>query len=630
MKRRMRYAAILIAAIGAAQDQPYMIQRPTLPIPLRSYAPQNVPPIRMTNSERLHTLIRAGNLYLSLQDALALAIENNLNLEINRYGPLLADSSLERARAGGPIRGVPSASQQVSAVNSGVGVNGVAAAAGVGGGGGGGGGGGATGGAAIQQVGAVTRILDPNMQSTTTFSHLTQPQANTILSQTSSLVQSLHNYNNVVQQGLISGGVVQYRSFEGYLKENAPDLLNPALGSHMDLTLRHDLLQNFGVKLNNRGIRIAQINISGAREVFRSQLFDLTVSVQNLYWDLVSARDQLKVRERALAVTSKFVTDTKYEIGVGAIPAVEISRAEAEEASRRQDLAIAQVALRQRSDLLKEAISHTADPLLEAAEIVPLDRIEVPDTEELPPLRDLLKTALAKRPDVTVAKLRDQTSEINLSGTENPLLPSLQVLLQTFNRGLSGEPGTRGTNPFFVGGYGNALGQIFRRNFPNNQASISFSAPFNNRTSQGDYGIDQLQFRQAQLSSQRDQNQILVDVSSQMNALRQARSRYATAKSGRLLNEQLLEVEQRRAAGLNTMTIVMTDQRALLAAQLSELNALATYARARVGLDQVLGLTLEKNGIDLDEGMAGKVSRESHPPDILPQQPAQAGANPAK
>jgi outer membrane protein TolC len=607
----------------AQEQQPYNIQRATLPIPLRSYAPHTVPEIRLTNSQRLHALIRGGNLYLSVQDALALAIENNLNLEIDRYGPLLAGSALERARAGGPIRGVPSASAQVSSVNSGVGVNGATQSAGVSTGGGGGGGGGGTGGAAIQQVGAVTRVLDPNMQSTSTFSHLTQPQANTTLSQTTSLVQSQHNYNNVVQQGLISGGLITFRSFEGYLKENAPDLLNPALGPHMDVTIRHDLLQNFGTQLNNRGIRIAQVNIGGAREAFRSQLFDLTVNVLDLYWNLVSARDQLKVRERALAVTSKFVADTRYEISVGAIPAVEISRAEAEEASRRQDLAIAQVALRQQSDLMKEAISHTADALLETAEIIPLDHIEVPDTEELPPLRELLKTALAKRPDVAVSKLRDQTSEINLAGTTNPLLPSLQVVGQTFNRGLSGVPGSNKTNAFFVGGYGSALGQIFHRNFPNNIGGVSFSVPLNNRQAQGDYGIDQLQFRQEQLRGQRDQNQILVDVSSQINALRQARSRYTTAKSTRMLQEQLLEVEQRRAAGINTMNIVMTDQRALLAAQLSELNALATYARARIGLDQVLGETLEKNGIDLDEGLAGRVSRESELPAIV-ENPAAA------
>jgi outer membrane protein TolC len=610
---------LLVTNWCMAQDQPYLIERPTLPIPLRSYAPQNAPAIRMTNSQRLHALIRSGNLYLSVRDALALAIENNLNLEIDRYGPLLADSALERARAGGPIRGVPSASQQVSSVNSGVGVNGAAASAGVSTGSGGGGGGGSGGGAAIQQVGAVTRVLDPSMQSTTTFSHLTQPQANTVLSQTDSLVQSIHNYNNVVQQGLLSGGVIQFRSFEGYLHENAPDLLNPAVGPHMDLLIRHDLLQNFGVKLNNRNIRIAQINLAGSREMFRSQLFDLTVNVLNLYWDLVSAREQLKVRERAVEITRKFVADTRFEISIGALPAVEISRAEAEEASRRQDLTIAQVNLRQSSNLMKEALSHTADPLLETAEIIPLDSMEVPETEELAPLRELLKTALAKRPDVAVSNLRDQTAEIALAGTTNPLLPSLQVVTQTYNRGLAGQKQSGRANQFFVGGYGSALSQVFRRDFPNNTASISFSIPLNNRQAQGDYGIDQLQFRQNQLRGQKDDNQILVDISSQLNALRQARSRYATARSTRVLQEQLLEAEQKRAGGVTALNVIMADQRALVAAQLSETNALASYSRARISLDQVLGETLERNGITLEEGLNGRVERESRLPEVMPQ-----------
>src|SRR5262249_14126109 len=153
-----------------------------------------------------------------------------------------------------------------------------------------------------------------------------------------------------------------------------------------------------------------------------------------------------------------------------------------------------------------------------------------------------------KRPDVAVAKLRDQTSEINLSGTTNPLLPSLQVVGQTFNRGLAGEPGHKDANPFFIGGYRSALGQVLRRHLPNNAGSIAFSIPFNNRTAQGDYGIDQLTFRQDQLRGLRDNNQTLVDISSQLNALRQARSRYTTARSTRQLQEQLLEVEQKRAA----------------------------------------------------------------------------------
>ncbi len=619
MKAQARVAlAALVPLVSIAQDQPVSVQRPTISFPLKSYAAPTVAPIRLTNSTRLYSLIRAGKLYLTVQDALALAIENNLNLEIARYGPLLAASALERAKAGGPIRGVPSASQQVSSVNSGVGVNGSAAAAGLGGGGGGGGNGGG-GNATIQQVGAITPNLDPVLQSTVTFSHLTQPQANTLQSQTNALIDSSRTRSSVLQQGLLTGGQVQFHDYEQHLWENSPsNLLNPVSAPRMDLLIRQNFLQSFGTRLNNRGIRIADINTVASRESFRSQLLDLVVSVLNLYWDVASSSEELSLRRRALEITGKFRDDTKYEISVGALAGFQLARAEAELASRRQDVVIAQATLRQRSTLLKEALSHTEDPLLEAAEIVPLDRIEVPETEDLPPVRELLTRALAKRPDVAVTRFRNQTDEINLIGTTNPLLPRLQASFQTYNRGVAGTPQASGgeANSYFVGGYGTALGQIFRRNFPNNILSLSFSANFENRQAQGDYGIDQLQFRQSQVRNQKDQNQILVDISSQLNALRQARARYTAATETRQLEEQLLAAEQRRSYGTATFNYIMVDQRALIAAQLSEASARTSYERARVALDQVLGETLEKNGITLEEGLNGRVARESRPPEL--------------
>jgi len=606
----------VLASLALAQDQPFIV-KPTLPIPVRSYVAPTVPAVRLTNTSRLYSLIRAGNLYLTLQDALALAIENNLNLEIDRYTPLLADAGLERARAGGPYRGVPSGSAQISSVNSGVGVNGSALSAGVGGSGGGGGGGGG-GGATIQQVGQQTPNLDAVLQSTVNFSHLTQPQVNTVLSQTTSLVQSVRTYNSVVQQGLLTGGVIQFRDYENYLSENAPsDALNPAVGPHMDFSIQQPLLQGFGVSLNNRDIRRASIGVVSAREQFRAQLLGLVASVANLYWDLVGAREELTKRRRALEITQKFRDDTKYEISVGAIAGVELPRAEAEFANRRQDLVLAEANVQNRGILLKEALSHTEDPLLESAEIIPLDRIEVPENEDLTPLRQMVTTAMAKRPDVAVSNYTDQMAEINLAGTTNPLLPSLRVNALSYNRGAAGQPNGPGVDSYFVGGYGTALGQVFRRNFPNNQVQLSFSAPIGNRLAQADYGIDQLQFQQNKLTSQRDTNKIIVDVSAQASALRQARARYNTAKNTRVLQEELLSAEMKRSTGVTTFNVIMADQRALSAAQLSEVSALTAYAHASIALDQVLGVTLERYHITLDEGLNGKVNRESKLPEIL-------------
>ena len=602
-------ACVCAAAVCFAQDQQVTIEKPHLPIPFRSYAPPTVSASRPGNSRRLHDLLRAGKLYLTVQDALALAIENNLNLEIDRYGPLLAQSALERQKAGGPLRGVPSASAQVASVDAGVGVNGSVQSAGLSNGGSGSNGGNA-GGAAIQQVGAVTPNLDPVLQNTTTFEHLTQPQPNILVSQANPLIQSLHVYNTVLQEGLITGGYVQYRDYEEYLKENAPsDNLEPAQGPYMSLALRHNLLQGFGVKLNDRFIRIAQINTVASRETFRSQLLDLTASVLNLYWDLVSANDELKVRQSAMETSQKFFEDSQKEIAAGAMPRVQLPRVKAEAASRQQDVIVAQYSVRQWEGMLKDAITRAIDPQIEAAEIVTLDRIQVPDTDDLPPLRQLVSTAMEKRPDVALAKFRDQTSQISLAGTENPLLPNLTLQLQTYDRGVAGAA-QYNPNPYFVGGYGTALKQIFRRDFPNEAASLGLSIPLRNRQAQGDYGIDQLQYRQSQVSSQRDTNQIVVDISNQLSALRQSRAKYSAAKDTRILQEELLASERKKFSyGISTFNDIISDQRVLVDAQISELNAAITYARARVSLDQVLGETLEKNNISLDEGLSGQVHR---------------------
>ena len=622
--RRTLLAALCLGSLLHAQEPSVTIQAAHVPALIRPYLAPTTPPIHLHNSSRMASLMRAGNLYLTVADALALAIENNLNLEISRYGPLLADSSLERAKAGGPLRGVQAGNAQISAVNSGIGVNGSIASAGLSGGGSGGGSGGNSGGATIQQVGAVVPNFDPTLQNATSFSHQSYPQANTTVAQTDVLVQSSHTYSTYLTQGLITGGSIQYREYQQTFGENAPgDFVNPSSSVRMDLIFKQSLLQNFGTKLNDRTIRIAHINTGAAREQFRAQLLDLATSVLNLYYGLVAANDEWKARQRGLEIAQKFLDDTNKEIAAQAIPPIQRPRAEAEVSQRRQELNIAQATVRQQEILLKEAISHSEDPALESAGIVLVDRIQVPDSDDLPPLRTLLTTAMSKRPDVAVSNYRDQTQEIDLVGTTNPLLPTSTLTLQTYNRGTGGVghvvDGTL-PNGKFVGGYGTAFAQTLSRDFPNESLTVGISAPLANRFAQADYGIAQLQYRQSQVSSQKDINAIVVAVSAGMAALRQAHTRYDAARDTRLLQEQLLAADQQRfvsGGGNTTFDTVMADQRALVTAQISEVNARAAYARARTGLDQTLGETLDKNNISLEEGLKGRVDRQSQIPDVL-------------
>lgn len=626
--RRTLFAVACVVSLSRAQQQPVSIQVANVPALVRPYMAPTTAPIRLHNSSRLNGLMRAGNLYLTVTDALALAIENNLNLEIDRYGPLLADSALERAKAGGPLRGVLAGITQIAAVDSGVGVNGTIAAAGLGGGGSSGGGAGGNGGATIQQIGAVVPNYDLTLQNATSFGHLTTIEPNTVLAQTNSLVQFNHTYNTQLTQGLVTGGSISYREYQQTFGENAPgDFVNPSSEARMDVIFRQPLMQGFGVKLNQRTIVVSRINVTAAREQFRGQLLDLAASVLNLYYGLAAATDELKARQRALEIAQKFYDDTRKEIAAEAIPAIQLPPAAAEVSQRRQELQIAQSNVRQQEVQMKEAISHSEDPALEAAGIVLVDRIQIPDTDDLPPLRDLVKTAMAKRPDVAVSNYRDQTDEINLAGTTNPLLPNASLTLQTYDRGVNGvghvvdvQGQEVPPNANFVGGYAHSFQQVLQHDFPNYLASLAVSIPFGNRVSQADYGIAQLQHRQSQVSSQKDTNTIVVDISARVAALRQAHAHYDTARQTRNLQEELLASDQQHflSGGKNiTFEALMTDQRALVNAEISEVNALSAYAHARISLDQVLGETLEKNNISLDEGLNGRVERPSQIPDVL-------------
>jgi outer membrane protein len=611
---RILLAAVCVISTLTAQDT---VTRPTGSIWIRPYKAPFVPPVRLTNSSRLGSLLRAGKLYLTVSDAIAIAIENSLDLEVARYNSLLAEWAVQRAEAGGPIRGVPSAPALVSGVDSGLGVNGSVLSAGLGGGGGGNQSSGG-GGASIQQIGPITQVLDPTVQNTTTFSHLSQPQSNLYVSQTSALIQTTHNYNTVITQGLLTGGYVQFRDYEQYLKENAPsDALNPGLGPYFDLYLQHNLLQGLGSKVNGRGIRVAKRNRDAAPEVMRGQLVVLVANVLNRYWDLAAANEQLKGAQRSVAVAQKFYADTDNEVRLGVLSGVELPRAQVEVASREQDLIVGTEVVRTQEAALKEVLTRSMDPALDDAELVLLDSVQVPETEELAPLRELVQRALAKRPDVALSKIAGEAAEINAVGTENGLLPNMQGYVRTRDRGTAGTPQQGGgANPYFVGGYGRAVGQILRRDFPNNTVGGFIAIPLGNRQAQGDYGVEQLQLRQSDIRDRRDMDQIVVDVSLQRIAVQQTRARYAASVATRELSEQLLVIEQNRFSfGIATLDSVIVAQRALLASQSAEIAARAAYAHARVSFDQVTGETLDANHVSVEEGLSGHVVRESKLPE---------------
>jgi len=615
MSDRAKLLALFVLAVPICAQQPQQtVLRPQASIFVRPYQAAAVPAPRLGDTNCLRQRMRAGIVYLAVRDAIACALENNLDLEIDRYGPLEAQWSLERLEAGGALRGVTSGNSVVNQITTGQGVLGSVAAAGLLTTTGTGGGNGTN--AVVSQIGPITPNLDPVLQNATVFSHTTAPQPNTAVSQAASLIDTHDQVNSFVQQGLLTGGFVQATVNYSYLSENAPtDVLNPTVAPVVGLYIRHQFLQGFGVSVNNIYIRGAQKGVLASRETFRSRLLNTVSSVLNLYWDLVTLNREVAVRQSALEAAQKTLEDTRKQIELGALARVEAYRAETGVAARGQELAIAQANVRQQETLLKNALSRDglADPEISQAALVPVDTIEVPESDDLPPLRDLVARALKNRPDVALMKIGDEQQEIASVGTANVLLPTLVGIASASDIGQGGKPNpASGAIPpaVFVGGPGTAFAQVFRRNYPTERAAVGFQIPFGNRQAQGDYGVDQLQLKQGDLIERRDLNQIVVAISSQTVALRQARARFAQASASRVLKQDLLEKEQQMfsfgSAGIND---VVAAQAELLAAQSAEISAQSAYRHARSSLDQVLGETLERNHVSVDEALNGKLSR---------------------
>lgn len=593
---------------------------------LRPYRRPEVPPVRLENSSRLESLLRAGILYLSLADAIAIALENNLDLELSRYTPMIAQADLLRARAGGLLRGVPTtvraAAQSVQAqvaggVTGGAGVTSAQAAAS--------GGDGGVGGAVITQTGVAVPTLDPFVFSSTTIGHRSSPQSNTVTTGTTALVFDTRQYNFGYQQNFLSGTSLTFAWNNSYFQSNNRNsVINPGWNPSAQLQITQRLLQGFGFAVNSRNIRVARNNLRVSELTFKQQVMVTVAGVVNLYWDLVSLNEDVKVRRKALEVARKFYEDNKAQVAIGTLAPIEIVRAEARVAQAEQDLTNAETALLQQETILKNALSRTgvASPSIAAARIVPTDRLSEPEPERLDRLQELIDLAFRSRPDVEQARIGLQNNRIQIAGSRSQLLPSLDLTATLQNNSLAGSrnallpPGSPAApDPFFIGGYGTALAQLFRRNFPDYSIGFNLSIPIRNRTAQADYVRDQISLRQAELNQQRLHNDIRVNVQNALIAVIQARARYESAVKERRLQEQTLDAENKKyALGASTAFQVVQTQRDLAQAQAGEVAALAAYNRARVQLDLQTAQILDKYGVTIEEAREARSRRPIQTP----------------
>jgi len=569
-------------------------------------------------------LIRAGNLYLSARDVVALAIENNIDVEIQRYGPLLEREVLRRAEAGGALRsvglGVAAGPQSVSlqgvSVNTSGGV-GISAGAGV-----------TSGGGIVTQLGPTIPSLDPTVVGIVNFGHSTSPQSNTVLTGTTALVTTTRTYQAQLIKNFDFGLTSQLTYSSQYIKLNSQYFnLNPYTSGFVDLQLTQNLLQGFGRAVNDRNIRVQRNNVKVSMLQFKQQVVTTVSAALNLYWDLVSFDADVRARRKEVATAQQLLEDNKKQVAFGTAAPIEVTRAEAQLYSSQQDLVTARTNLLQQETLLKNYLTRNgvAAAGLTDIHIIPLDTFQIPPRDQVHSLDDLIQEALAQRPEMEQARLNLESNQMNLVGIKSSLKPTLSAFAELTNNGLTGALTAFGMSQLgiapLVGGYGNLLGEIFRRNYPNYSAGFSLNIPLRNRAAQADYATSLLELRQNQLNLRKNINQIRVDVQNALIGLEQARARYEAAVKSRQLQEQTLEGDQKRyTLGATVAYQVVQDERDLATAQSAEVQSMANYTHARIALDQALGTTLQVNHVTIDEALKGRVAEPSVLPAELPKE----------
>jgi outer membrane protein len=585
----------------------------SLTAPYRAKIPA---PVNLNNSPRLESLIRGGNLYLSLLDTIALALENNLDIELQRYTPQIADTNLLRAQAGG------FASPASTSVFAGpASVTGAAPSAGLQG----------LLIAGTAQLGPIPPSFDPALIGGLSWAHQTVPQTSSFITGTNALVQRQDLSSIGVQQYYPTGTLVNLGLSNTNINTNsARSDFSPVTNASLSLTVTQHLLQGFGSAVNTRQIHIARNNREVSDLTFRAQVITTVAAVMDLYWDLVSYNENVRVQRDALAADDTLLQNNTKQVEVGTLASIEIVRAQAEIAASQQALTVAQTQVLQQEMILKTALSRTGvlNPAVASAHVILTDHIQVPDVEAIAPIQDMVAQAFASRPELSQFRILMQNQELGIRGTRNELLPTLDLVASLSNNALAGQvnqiPQAAGGVPraptaFFVGGYGTVLSQLFARNFPNYALGFNLNIPLRNRAAQADLIASELALRQQQIGAQKLENQVRLEVQNAVIGVQQSRAQYDSAIKQRVLQQQTVEAEQKKLEmGVSTTYNVILTQRDLTTAESNVVAATSAYSKAKVEIDRATGQTLYNNNVSLDEAFKGKVSR---PPASIPDTP---------
>jgi outer membrane protein len=578
---------------------------------LAPYAPIKVEPFPMTNSPRLDQMVQDGKLNISLQDAVELALQNNLDIIVQRYNPWFADTAILKTEAGGFGQGT-------------------------------------TGGAFAGST-AVTPIVnfDPTVTTTISIDDRNIPVNNPLTSGTgvgfntlASLSVHTTTFNTQYTQGFHTGTTFFTTWDNTRSSSNSPaNLFSPSVQSSIFVGFQQQLLNGFGTEVNTRNIRIAKNNRKIADLAFAQQAITTITNTVTDYWELVYARENVKVQQQAVTVAEKLYNDNKKQLEIGTMAPLDVTRAESELATDRQNLIVAQTAELQQQQILKNAISK--NPLaanMINLEIIPTDKPTRPEAIEAPSFEQAVAEAFAKRPDVQEQVFNIQNGQIDVKATRNALLPTATLTAEYGSVGLAGNQtqtltsqtvsGTQLINgagqlvdtflPVSVptstqvvkAGFGDAMSTVFHNNFPDYNVQLNVQVPIRNRSAQADNQRAILFQRQLEAQMQQIKNAALLDVRNTFIALGQDRARVEAASKARELQQQTFDAEQKKySLGASTVYLVIQTQRDLIAAQGTELRALTDLVEAKANYERALGRTLEVNRVSIADAKTGRVDQ---------------------
>ncbi len=561
---------------------------------------KSAPRLVLENSPRIESLIQNGKLTLTLSDALALALENNLDIAVQRYIPEFSQTDLLRTKAGQSPRGFTGGSTPggLTAGALGAGISGSGAGSGVGSAGG------ITGGGGAVQVGS-SGNFDPTLNVNFSYDRVTSPLNSSVVSGIYNVFGQTTAFTTSYAQ-LFAPGTSYSLTLNGQHSSSTQQnlLYNPTSVTRFALGVNQPLLNGYGRLFNERYILVAKNNMQVADEVFRLQLINTVVAVENAYWDLAALQESVRVAEQALAVAEQLYKDNKIKLEVGTMSPLDVTSAESEVASRTRDLTVAATNVQFQEATLKNMLVKKVGTQLDAARIILADPMPEPAGGHIPELQAALANALEARPELRQANVNLRNQDISVRFTEKALMPGLSVF------GFYAGSGLQGTSKTANSGLLDAMGQSFTNTYPEYATGFSMSIPLRNRTAQADNLRSQLERNQLLITQQRTRNTVAMEVRKAIIGLMQGKAQVEASHKASSLAREMWEGEKSKLeAGASTSYQVILRERDLTSARQAEVAAMVTYAKAIVEMDRSRGITLDRNGIDYGDGLRGTISK---------------------